>query len=167
MGIITHAPFFRGGEDYVCESLLGASSFVMNIHNTFMHCVTSKYAFKHSNSIVRHTVTKSGLFNWHVLCVNCGVTGLHSPVVQSSNTVSCVALSLHTHPCVLAIISHSQLIAIDWVGCVGLENERVSEWVIGFSDSGYQDPWSSYRSCNHNLYIDILHPVFCVYVNLW
>ena len=40
--IITHAPLFRGGEDYVGESPLGDSSFVMNIHNPFMHYVTSQ-----------------------------------------------------------------------------------------------------------------------------
>ena len=44
--IITHAPLFRGGEDHVCESPLGDSCFVMNIHNPFMHCVTSQYVFK-------------------------------------------------------------------------------------------------------------------------
>ena len=39
--IITHAPLFRGGEDHVCESPLGDSCFVMNIHNPFwlqFHC---------------------------------------------------------------------------------------------------------------------------------
>ena len=44
--VITHAPLFRGGEDHVCESPLGDSCFVMNIHNPFMHCVTSQYVFK-------------------------------------------------------------------------------------------------------------------------
>ena len=44
--IITHTPLFRGGEDHVCESPLGDSCFVMNIHNPFMHCVTSQYVFK-------------------------------------------------------------------------------------------------------------------------
>ena len=29
----THAPLFRGGGDHVCESPLGDSCFVMNIHN--------------------------------------------------------------------------------------------------------------------------------------
>ena len=43
---ITHAPLFRGGEDHVCELPLGDSCFVMNIHNPFMHCVTSQYVFK-------------------------------------------------------------------------------------------------------------------------
>ena len=36
-------PLFQRGEDYVCESPLGDSSFVMNIRNPFMHCVTSQY----------------------------------------------------------------------------------------------------------------------------
>ena len=43
---ITHAPLFRGGENYVCESPKGDSCFVMYIHNPFMHCVTSQYVFK-------------------------------------------------------------------------------------------------------------------------
>ena len=43
---ITHAPLFRGGATYVYESPLGDSSLVMNIHNPFMHCVTSQYVFK-------------------------------------------------------------------------------------------------------------------------
>ena len=43
---ITHAPLFRGGEDHVWESPLGDSCFVMNIHNSFMHCMTSQYVFK-------------------------------------------------------------------------------------------------------------------------
>ena len=43
---VTHDPLFRGGEDHVCESPLGDSCFVMNIHNPFMHCVTSQYVFK-------------------------------------------------------------------------------------------------------------------------
>ena len=78
---ITHAPLFWEGEDYVCESPLGDSTFAMNIHNPFMHCVTSQYVLKlcdvimqlhavtmaqHINSIVRHTVTKSCLFKRHV-----------------------------------------------------------------------------------------------------
>ena len=50
--IITHAPLFRGGEDHVCESPLGDSCFVMNIHNPFMHCVTSQYVFKLRNVIM-------------------------------------------------------------------------------------------------------------------
>ena len=44
--LITHAPLFRRGEDHVCESPLGDSCFVMNIHNPFMHCVTSQYVFE-------------------------------------------------------------------------------------------------------------------------
>ena len=36
---ITHAPWFRGGEDYICESLLSDSSLVMNIRNPFMHWI--------------------------------------------------------------------------------------------------------------------------------
>ena len=44
--IITHAPLFWGGEDYVCESPVGDSSFVMNIQNPYMHCVTSQYVFE-------------------------------------------------------------------------------------------------------------------------
>ena len=36
---------------------------------------------------------------------------LASPVVQSSNTLSCVLLSFRTHPCVLAIITHDFLLA--------------------------------------------------------
>ena len=56
--IITHAPLFRGGEDYVCESPLGDSSFVMNIHNPFMHRVTSQYVFKLRDVIMLlHAVT--------------------------------------------------------------------------------------------------------------
>ena len=43
--INTHAPLFRGGADHVYESL-GDSCLVMNIHNPFMHCVTSQYVFK-------------------------------------------------------------------------------------------------------------------------
>ena len=56
--IITHAPLFRGGEDRVCESPLGDSSFVMNTHNPFMHCVTSQYVFKLCDVIMLlHAVT--------------------------------------------------------------------------------------------------------------
>ena len=36
--IITHAPLFRGGADYVYEFM----SLVMNIHDLFMHCATSQ-----------------------------------------------------------------------------------------------------------------------------
>ena len=46
ISFITQAPLFPGGEDHVCESPLGDSCFVMNIHNPFMHCVTSQYVFK-------------------------------------------------------------------------------------------------------------------------
>ena len=56
--IITHASLFRGGEDHVCESPLGDSCFVMNIHNPFMHCVTSQYVFKLRDVIMLlHAVT--------------------------------------------------------------------------------------------------------------
>ena len=44
--IITHAPLFRGDASYVYESPLGESCLIMNIHNPFMHCVTSQYVFK-------------------------------------------------------------------------------------------------------------------------
>ena len=44
--IITHAPLFRGGADHAYESPLGDSCLVMNIHNAFMHFVTSQYVFK-------------------------------------------------------------------------------------------------------------------------
>ena len=54
-----------------------------------------------------------------------GVTGLHSRLVQSSNTVSCVSLSFRTHPCVLAIYPpnahNGHPIAYPWgwgVGCL-------------------------------------------------
>ena len=55
---ITHAPLFQGGEDYVCESPLGDSSFVMNIYNPFMHCAMSQYVFKLRDVIMLlHAVT--------------------------------------------------------------------------------------------------------------
>ena len=37
-----------------------------------------------------------------------------SPVVQSSNTVSCVSLSFRTHPCVLAIVLHQTIKIFLW-----------------------------------------------------
>ena len=43
---ITHAPLFRGGAAYIYESPLGDACLVMNIHNPFVHCVTSQYVFK-------------------------------------------------------------------------------------------------------------------------
>ena len=56
--LITHAPLFRRGEDYVCESPLCDSSFVINKHNPFMHCVTSQYIFKLLDVILLlHAVT--------------------------------------------------------------------------------------------------------------
>ena len=39
-------------KDHVCESPLGDSCFVMNIHNPFMHCVTSQYVFKLRDVII-------------------------------------------------------------------------------------------------------------------
>ena len=59
--IITHAPLFWGGEDYVCESPLGDSSFVMNIHNPFMHCMTSQYVF----IMLLHAVTTVTTWQQH------------------------------------------------------------------------------------------------------
>ena len=50
--IITHAPLFQGGAAYVYESPLGDSCLVMNIHNPFMHCVTSQYVFKLCDAII-------------------------------------------------------------------------------------------------------------------
>ena len=56
--IIKHAPWFRGGADYVYESPLGDSSLVMNIHNLFMHCATSQYVFRpHDVMMLMHAVT--------------------------------------------------------------------------------------------------------------
>ena len=69
---LSHAPLFRGGEDYVCEPPLGNSSLVMNMHNPFKHCVTSQYAFKLGDvtmllhAVIRRTVTTPRLFKWHV-----------------------------------------------------------------------------------------------------
>ena len=50
--VITHAPLFQGGADYVYESPLGDSSLVMNIHNLFMHSATSQYVFKLRDVII-------------------------------------------------------------------------------------------------------------------
>ena len=51
-------PIVSRGEDHVCELPLGESSFVMNIHNPFMHCVTSQYVFKMCDVIMLlHAVT--------------------------------------------------------------------------------------------------------------
>ena len=47
----TH-PLFRGGADYICESPLGGSCLVMNIHNPFMHLMMSKYVFKSHDGIL-------------------------------------------------------------------------------------------------------------------
>ena len=180
IGIITHAPLFRGGEDHVCESPLGDSCFVINIHNPFMHCVTSQYVFKlrdvimlmrsvtivaayqqrrpphryhvaslqmacftknqqrngtncqfekyvttsnyfvlnsldksHLNSVCTHYVCDKSenarvcaKWQWNALDWCYWIALPASPVVQSSNTVSCVSLSFRTHPCVLTIETH-------------------------------------------------------------
>ena len=51
-------PIVPRGEDYVCESPLGDSNFEMNIHNPFMHCVTSQYLFKMRDVIMLlHAIT--------------------------------------------------------------------------------------------------------------
>ena len=39
-------PIVSRGEDYICESPLGGSRLVMNMHKPFMHCGTSQYVFK-------------------------------------------------------------------------------------------------------------------------
>ena len=46
LDMLSHAPILLGGAAYVYESPLGASCLVMNIHNPFMHCVSSQYMFK-------------------------------------------------------------------------------------------------------------------------
>ena len=77
--IITHVPLIWRDGDHVCESPLGDSVLKMNIHNPFMHYVTSQYIQYIPRNI--HTVFAllcfvvvihwlifpypSGLLHWH------------------------------------------------------------------------------------------------------
>ena len=52
---ITHAPLFRRGA--ICVYPKGDSSLVMNNHNPFMHCITSKYVSKPRDVIMLNNRT--------------------------------------------------------------------------------------------------------------
>ena len=67
----------------------------------------------HLNSVCTHYVCDKSenarvcaKWQWNALDWCYWIALPASPVVQSSNTVSCVSLSFRTHPCVLAIILH-------------------------------------------------------------
>ena len=67
----------------------------------------------HLNSVCTHYVCDKSenarvcaKWQWNALDWYYWIALPASPVVQSSNTVSCVSLSFRTHPCVLAIYSH-------------------------------------------------------------
>ena len=56
--VITHAPLFWEGVDHVCEVPLDDSILIMNIPNSFMHCVTSQYILKWRDVMMAlHAVT--------------------------------------------------------------------------------------------------------------
>ena len=44
--VITHAPLFRRGGDYVCVSPWGHSSWLIYINSPFIQCVASQFVFK-------------------------------------------------------------------------------------------------------------------------
>ena len=182
LGFLSHTPdCFEGVIIMFVNRPWAIQVFVMNIHNPFMHCVTSQCAFKlcdvvmllhavtmvttkqqassatpspsrvslnaisHQDSstqwsklriwkvcyakYIKLTRQESSQFHLYIICVWqkrermvcakwqgnaldwCYWIALPaSPVVQSSNTVSCVSLSFHTHPRVLAIIIN--------IGCI-------------------------------------------------
>ena len=67
----------------------------------------------HLNSVCTHYVCDKSenarvcaKWQWNALDWCYWIAFPASPVVQSSNTVSCVSLSFRTHPCVLAIKPH-------------------------------------------------------------
>ena len=70
----------------------------------------------HLNSVCTHYVCDKSenarvcaKWQWNALDRCYWIALPASPVVQSSNTVSCVSLSFRTHPCVLAIVPHAAL----------------------------------------------------------
>ena len=80
----------------------------------------------HLNSVCTHYVCDKSenarvcaKWQWNALDWCYWIALPASPVVQSSNTVSCVSLSFRTHPCVLAIISHMNIFLLTTNGWEG------------------------------------------------
>ena len=87
-----------------------------------------------------------------------------SPVVQSSNTVSCVSLSFHTHPCVLAIKLHLSRQLTCWslrcswnITCWHCSNYIfILTWTPGFnglSKDNCKMRWETFKFCDFVLLI--------------
>ena len=79
---------------------------------TSNYCVLNSLDKGHLNSVCTHYLCDKSEnarvcaeSQWNALDWCCWIALPASPVVQSSNTVSCVSLSFRTHPCVLAIFS--------------------------------------------------------------
>ena len=68
-------------------------------------CILAKYVCDKSKN-----ARVCAKWQWNALDWCYWIALAASPVVQSSNTLSCVSLSFHTHPCVLAICPFIKLV---------------------------------------------------------
>ena len=91
----------RNGTNCKCEKYVATSNFfVLNsLTKSHLNSVCTEYVCDKSES-----ARVCAKWQWNALDWCYWIALPASPVVQSSNTVSCVSLSFRTHPCVLAIV---------------------------------------------------------------
>ena len=72
---------------------------------------------------------------WNALALCYWIAHPASPVMQSSNTISCVSLSFRTHPCVLAINSSASAMEL----CLSCTDPSISSFMFYICPDHYHN----------------------------